>query len=89
MAVHETVAEPELVTVGGLNDPQDRPGGEVMLKVTVPAKPLTVATVTVEVGDWPALIGAGDVAVIVKSWKWKIAFVEWFRDPLVPVRVRL
>ena len=89
VAVHETVAEPELVTLGGLNDPHDRPGGEVMLKVTVPANPLTVATVTVEAGDWPALIGAGEVAVIVKSWNRRTVVAECDKEPLEPVTVRV
>jgi hypothetical protein len=85
--VHEKVAEPELVTLGGLNDPHDRPGVEVMLNVTVPANPLTVTTVTVEVGDWPALTGAGEVAVMVKSWNRKTTVAEWDSEPLEPVIV--
>jgi hypothetical protein len=87
VALHETVAEPEPVTLVGLNDPQDRPGEGVMLKVTVPAKPLTGATVTVEVGDWPALTAMGDVAVIVKSWNRRMAVAERDSEPLEPVIV--
>ena len=67
VALHETVVEPDAVMLVGLNDPQVRPGGWEMLKVTVPANPLTGATVTVEVVDWPALTAAGEVAVMVKS----------------------
>jgi hypothetical protein len=47
-----------------------------MLKVTVPANPLTAAIVTVEVGDWPALMGAGDVALMAKSWNRKATIAE-------------
>jgi hypothetical protein len=71
----------------GLNEPQVRPGGALMLKVTVPVNPLTAATVTVEVDDWPALTGAGDVAVIVKSWNRRRTVAECSRDPLEPVIV--
>ncbi len=67
MALHETVVEPDAVMLVGLNDPQVRPGGGVMLKVTVPANPFTAATVMVEVVDWPALTAVGEVAVMVKS----------------------
>ena len=38
-----------------------------MLNVTAPANPLTGATVTVEVVDWPALTAVGEVVVMVKS----------------------
>ena len=67
MAVHDTVVEPDAIMLVGLNDPQVRPGGGVMLKVTAPANPLTGETVTVEVEDWPALTAAGEVVVMVKS----------------------
>ena len=67
MAVHDTVVEPDAAMLAGLNDPHVRPGGGVMLKFTVPANPLTAATVTVELEDWPALTAAGEVAVMVKS----------------------
>jgi len=67
VAVHDTVVEPDAIMLVGLNDPQVRPGGGVMLKVTVPANPFTAETVTVEVEDWPALTAAGEVVVMVKS----------------------
>jgi len=88
-ALHETEAEPDAIMLVGLNDPQVRPGGVVMLKVTLPANPLTAATVTVEVGDWPALTAAGDVAVMVKSWNRRTTVAECSRDPLEPVIVRV
>lgn len=87
VALHETVAEPEPVTLVGVNDPQVRPEDGVMLKVTVPANPLTVATAIVEVADWPAFTAAGDVALRLKSWNWKTAVAEWDRELLVPVIV--
>ena len=89
VVLHETEAEPDAIMLDGLNEPQVRPGGAVMLKVTVPANPLTAATVTVDVGDWPALTGAGDVAVMVKSWNRRRTVVECNRDPLEPVIVRV
>ena len=51
MALHEIVEEPDPIVLVGLNDPQVRPGGVVMAKVTVQVNPLTAATVMVEVGD--------------------------------------
>jgi hypothetical protein len=43
----------------------------------------------VEVADWVTSSGAGLVAESVKFWNRKIAVVEWFRAPLVPVSVRV
>ena len=57
------------------------------LRVTVPVNPLIPATVTVEVGDWPALTAAGDVALMVKSWNRRTTVAECSRDPLEPVIV--
>ena len=87
VAVHETVEDPDAIMLGGLNDPQVSPRGVLMLNVTVPVNPLTAATVTVELGDWPALTGAGDVAIIVKSWNRRTTVAECSRDPLEPVIV--
>ena len=87
MAPHETVVEPDAKMLVGLSEPQVRPGGVLMLKVTVPANPLTAATVTVEVDDWPALTAAGDVEVMVKSWNRKTTVPECSSDPLEPVMV--
>jgi hypothetical protein len=89
VALHETVAIPEPVTLVGANDPQIRPAEGAMLKVTVPANPLMEATVTVEVADWPALTASGDEAVVPKSWKRRTTEAEWDREPLVPVTVRV
>jgi hypothetical protein len=43
---------------------------------TVPVKPLTAATVIVEVAETPALTAAGEVALIVKSVTVNVAVVE-------------
>ena len=87
VALHDTTAEPDAIMLVGLNEPQIRPGGVVTLSVTVPANPLTATTVTVDVGDWPALTVAGDVAVIVKSRNRRTIVAECSRDPLEPVIV--
>src|SRR5437773_2626635 len=89
VAVPDTVAEADAIMVGGLNEPQVRPRGVLMLKVTLPVNPLSAAAVTVEVDDWPALTGAGDVAEIVKSWNRRTIVAECDRDPLEPVIVRV
>ena len=57
----------------GVIVPHVRPEGTVSLKLTVPAKPFTVATVIVDVADDPALTGAGEDADMVKSWNRNIA----------------
>jgi hypothetical protein len=85
VALHDTVAEPEPVTLGGVNRPQDRPDEGVMLKLTVPANPLTAATETVEVACWPTLTAAGEVVVRVKSWTTYVTVAEWDNESLVPV----
>jgi len=59
----------------------------MMLKVTVPANPLTGMTVTVEVADWPAFAATGVLAARLKSWNRKRAVTEWDRELLVPVIV--
>ena len=89
MALHDTVAEPELVTLVGTNGPQVSPADGVMLKVTAPENPLTATTVTVEAADCPALNGVGEVALIVKSWNLTTAVAECDRDPLEPVSVNV
>ena len=58
-----------------------------MVRLTVPANPLTAVTVIVEVAETPALTAAGEVAATVKSVTVKVALVECERVPLVPVIV--
>jgi len=77
----------------GLIDPQVKPEGIVSVKDTVPENPLTAVTVIVDEADWPALIGTGDEAEMVKSGDGggccteTIVVVWWLRGPLVPVTV--
>ena len=65
--LQESVAVPELVTLPGVIAPHVRLAGTVSVSVTVPVKPLTAATVMVEVADPPTGTEAGEVAEIVKS----------------------
>jgi hypothetical protein len=74
--LQETVAVPELVTLAGLISPQVNPDGRVSVRLTVPLKWLTAATVIVEVAETPELTAAGDVAVIVKSVTMNVAVAE-------------
>jgi len=67
VALHETVAVPEPVTLFGVIVPQLNPEGTVSVRATAPAKWFRAATVIVEVVAFPAFTGAGDVAAIVKS----------------------
>ena len=89
VALQETVAEPEPVTFAGVIVPQFRPNGVVILKVTVPLNPFTEATVTVELVELPTFTGAGEEAIIVKSWNRKDAAAECVREPFVPVSVSM
>ena len=65
--LHETVAVPAFVIVAGVIAPQVRFAGTVSVRLTVPVKPLTAATVIVDDTDVPTVAEAGDVAEIVKS----------------------
>ena len=80
---------PELVTLVGLIAPHVKFVGTVSVRLTVPVKPLTTATVIVEVADVPTVTAAGEVAVIVKSVTVNVAVAEWDNVPLVPVTVRV
>ena len=60
----------------------------VTARVTVPAKPLTGATVIIEVPGTPALsVTLVGLAFTVKFWTWYVTVAEWDRVPLVPVTV--
>ncbi len=62
------------VTLAGLIAVQVRPAGSgVSDRATVPAKPLTAVTVIVDTAEEPAFTAAGEVAVMVKSVKVKVA----------------
>lgn len=85
--LHARVAVPEFVTLVGVIAPQVRLAGTVSVRLTVPVKPLTAATVIVEVAEVPTVTAVGEVADTVKSVTVKVAVVEWDRVPLVPVIV--
>lgn len=76
----------------GVIAPQLKPLGMVSVRVTTPVNPLSAVIVIVELGDWPTLAGAGDVAEIWKSGPDGTAtatVAEWEREPLTPVTVTL
>ncbi len=75
--LHDRVAVPEPVTVPGLIAVQDRPEGSgVSDSATVPPKPFCPVTVIIDVATRPAGTDPGEVAVIVKSTKLKVAVAE-------------
>jgi hypothetical protein len=85
--LQDNVAVPEFVTLAGVMAPQVKLAGTVSVRVTVPVKPLTAATVIVEVAEVPTVTAAGEVAAIVKSVTVKVAVVLCDSVPLVPVIV--
>ena len=68
---------------------QVRPAGETeLVSATVPVKPLTGATVMVEVAAAPTLmVAVVGLAATVKSFTVTVTVAEWDREPLVPVTV--
>ena len=87
VALHETVAVPDPVTLLGVIAPQVSPEGMESVRFTVPAKWLRAVMVIVELVDAAALTGAGELAEIVKSWNMKTRRTEWLSEPLEPVTV--
>ena len=85
VALHETVAVPEPVTPFGVMVPQVNPDGTESVRLTEPAKWFSADTVIVEVVEFPAFIGVGEVAAIVKSRNWNVAVALWISGVLVPV----
>ena len=75
------------MTLRGLIAPQVKLAGTVSVRETIPVKPLTAATVIVDVAEVPTVTAAGEVADIVKSVTVKVAVVLWTSAPLVPVTV--
>ena len=69
------------VTLVGLNAQVRPAGAEASVRVTVPVKPLTGATVIVEVADVPTLtVTLVGLAFTVKSTTWKrMLLVAWVR----------
>jgi hypothetical protein len=66
LALHEMIAVPEPVTLLGVMLPHVRPDGTVSVRLTTPAKWFTLVTVIVAIEELPALIGLGELAVMVK-----------------------
>jgi hypothetical protein len=68
---------------------QVRPAGDTeLVRATVPVKPLTGATVMVDVAAVPAVVVTDvGLAVTVKSVTVTVTVAVWIRDPLVPVTV--
>jgi hypothetical protein len=69
--------------------PQLRPVGTVSVRLVVPLKPFRAVIVTVEFADIPEFTATGVDAVMVKSWKPKVAVALCFSEPIVPVTVRM
>ena len=67
VALHETVAVPDPLTLFGVMAPQVRPDGIVLVRKTSPGKWLVLLIVTVDVAEEPALTREGDDATIPKS----------------------
>jgi hypothetical protein len=61
----------------------------VSLRVVVPLKPFRAVIVIVEFTDEPAFVAAGVDAAMVKSWYRKVMVALCFREPLVPITVRM
>ena len=72
VALHETVAVPDPVTLVGVIAPQVSPEGVESVRFTVPVKRLRAVMVIVELVDVAAFAGAGELAMIVKSWNMKV-----------------
>ena len=86
---HETVAAPDPIRLAGLIAPQVRPAGTVSVSETVPPNWFSDVRVTFVPVDTPTLAADGVEDVIPKSLNWKSAVVEWVREPMVPVMVRV
>ena len=85
VALQETVAVPEPITLLGAMVVHMSPDGTVSLRLTDPAKRFTGATVIVELAEPPAFIGAGEMEAIVKSMNWKLTVALWMSGVLAPV----
>lgn len=86
--LHDNVAVPDTETLLGFKEPHETPDGIESASVTALENPFMPTNVIVEVDEEPGVTVEGEVAVIVKSWKLKIAVVGWIMLPLVPVIMR-
>ena len=75
-ALHETVAEPEPVTLVGAIMPHARPLGRVSVRLTTPAKWFRAVIMIVEETETFTLAVGGELTTIVKSWNMNVAVVE-------------
>lgn len=85
VALQETVAVREPVTLLGVMVVHVSPDGAVSVRLTDPAKLFTGVTVIVVFAELLAFVGAGEMAPIVKSMNWKMAVALWMSGVLVPV----
>jgi hypothetical protein len=87
--VHDRAEVPDPPAIEVADRVQDRFVELVVTpRITVPAKPLTGATVIVEVPPTPVLtVTLEALAVTVKFWTWNVTVAEWDSVPLVPVIV--
>ena len=85
--MQETVAVPDPVRLFGVIAPQVRFVGAESVRLTVPAKPFTAATVIVELAELPTVTAPGEVAATVKSVTVNVAVAVCERVLLVPVMV--
>jgi hypothetical protein len=65
--LHEMVAVPVAGMLVEDIGPQLSPAGGASVSDTVPVKPFFAPIAIVELADWPALIGEGELEVTVKS----------------------
>jgi len=86
--VHDSVAFPELVMLPGSRPLHARPAGTSALRVTVPLKPFSVVRETIDDVEDHGETFAGELALIVKSWKLNVAIAVRVREPFVPQIVR-
>ena len=87
VALQETAAVPDPVTLLGVMAPHVNPDGTVSVRDTTPAKPFCAVIVIVETAEVPAETAAGEEAAMVKSWTLTDTVAWWESVPLVPVTV--
>ncbi len=89
MHVSVLVPEPPVMLVGLTEQVSPVAGETLVVRATVPVKPLTGATVIVDIALTPGVVlTVVGLAAIVKSTTWTVMVaVVWDRDPLVPVTV--
>lgn len=89
LALHDTVADPDPVTLVGVIAPHDRPDGRVSVRLMMPAKWFRLDSVIVDSAGEPVVTGEGVDVRIAKSLNWNMAVALWTRELLFPVTVRV